>query len=124
MTTGTNADTSNSPRRPPLSDLARQLATDGLALARAEIVLARVRLTPEITRATIALGLLAGAGILAFLGAIALVVGLVIALAVRLGPALAGLAVGGPAIAIAGLLGWVGLRRLVALIKPLLDKLP
>ena len=118
------ADPASSPPRPPVPDLARQLATDGLALARAEMVLARVWLTPWILRGTVAAGLLATAGVLVLLGAIALVISLVIALSASLGPALAGLAVGGPAIALGALLTWLGLRRLTGMIRPLLDRLP
>ena len=124
MDSGVEADPPNTAPHPPLPDLVRQFANDGLALARAEMVLARVWLTPKIARAAITMALLAGAGVLAFLGAIALVVGLVIALAASLGPALAGLAVGGPAVIVAGLLAWLGFRRLIASIKPLLDRLP
>jgi len=124
MKSGEKGETGRPMERLPLPDLARELATDGLALTRAEFVLARVWLAPKFARAKLALGLIAVAAGLAFLGTIALVMGLLIALAVPLGPGLAGLSIGGPAVTISGLLGWIGLRQLSALLKPLLEKLP
>ena len=120
----TDVEAPHATERLSLPELTRELASDGLALARAEFVLARIWVAPKIASATLALGLIACAAVIAFLGAIALVMGVVIALVLPLGPILAGLAVGGPAVTIAGILGWVGLRRMSALLKPLLEKLP
>jgi hypothetical protein len=124
MESGADGKGLTAAQSPRLTDLARRLAADGLALARAELVLARVRLSPEITRAAIATALLAAACVLGLLGGIALVVGLVIILLRPLGAGVAGLVVGGPAILIAGLLGWSGIRGLLAQLKRLRERLP
>jgi hypothetical protein len=61
--------------------------------------------------------------VLALLGAIGLVVGLVMALATLVGPGYAGLIVGGAGLATAGLMGLLGAHIVRGLLKPLLEKL-
>ena len=107
----------------PLPDLARQLAHDGLALARAEAVLAKTRVAPKVGVAKFALALIGAAAVLALLAAIGLIVGLVMALATLVGPGYAGLIVGVVGLATAGLMGLVGAHQLSDLLKPLLEKL-
>ena len=105
----------------PLPDLARQLAADGLALVQAEARLARTRLAPKVGIARVALILIGGAAIIAFLAAIGLLVGLVIALSGLIGPFYAGLVVGGAGFATAGALGALGAHLISNLLKPLME---
>lgn len=95
-----------------LPGLIAQLLQDGVAVARAEIRLGKARVTSRLVAARTGLILLVIAGIVALLSLIGLVVGLVMALAEVVNPALAGLIVMAVGLAIAGVFGWLGARRL------------
>ncbi len=103
--------------RMPLPDLARQFAYDALALTRAEVVLAKARVEPQIVAARNALILISGGAVLALLASIGLIVDLVIALATLVGPGFAGLVVGSVGFLAALPMGWLGFRQLAASLK-------
>ena len=107
----------------PLKGLARQLARDGLAMARAEVELAGARAAPKIRLAELGLALILGGALVALLAAFGLIVGLALALATAVGPFYAGLIIGGSGIAIAGIMGLSGARLLTHLLKPLMEKM-
>lgn len=99
--------------------LVSQLLHDGVDLARAEVRLARARLTIKLAEVKVGAIFLAAAALVAFLGLIGLVVGVVMALATLVGPGLAGLIVLVVALLIAGVLGWLGAKRLSAKPEPI-----
>ena len=112
------------PQEPvPVQDLARRLAHDGLAMARAEMELATARAAPKIRLAEVGLALILGGAVIAMLAAFGLIVGLVLALAALVGPAFAGLIVGGSGIALGGITALFGARLLSHLLKSLMEKL-
>lgn len=97
-----------------IPQLVTQLLHDGVALARAEVQLAKSRVSVRLAAAKSGIIYLAAAALVAVLALIGLVVGIVLALTPLVGGLLAGLivlAVGG---ALAGVLGWLGIRRLTA----------
>lgn len=95
-----------------LGGLIGQLIEDARALARAEIDLLKSKAFALLRRSRIAIVLLLIAACLAFASVVALMLGLVLALAPMVGAALAGviLLVGG--LAMAALLGWAAIRLL------------
>jgi uncharacterized membrane protein YqjE len=99
-----------------IGDIVGQLVEDGKAYANAEIDVAKA-IVAEKGKALVPPAILLGTAIiLALAGITALAVGVVIALAKFVGPLLAGLAglliFGG----LAGLLGWMGVNKLKAIL--------
>lgn len=85
---------------------------DAKEVARAEIALVKAQAFAKLAAYRAAAILFAAAGLIALLAAIGLVVGLILTLATQIGPGLATLAVVGVFLLVAGLLGWLGSRRL------------
>ncbi len=95
-----------------LPGLIGQLFEDALALARAEVRLAKSRAYDLLRRSRTAL-LLLGCALMLVQGAIvALMMGFVLALAPIVGPAWAGLILLATAMVLAGLLGWLAVHHL------------
>ena len=117
----TSSETATPAHEAPLPELARQLASDGVSLARAEFLLATKRLAPKLAAARIAVALIVGAAILTMLATIALIVGLVMQLATLVGPGFAGLIICGAGLLIAGAMGIAGSRRLSRIFRNLLE---
>lgn len=101
-----------------LASLISRTVEDGRALISAEIELYKARLGERVTAYRGAVVFFAIAGVLAFCGLIALLVGLIISLATLIGPGLATAAVTLAVFAIAGVLAVIGKGRLA---KPKLD---
>ncbi len=95
-----------------LPGLIGQLFDDGLALVRAEVRLAKSRAYDLLRRSRVALGLLAAAFLVALGSIVALVLGLVLALAPLVGAALAGVILLAAGLAISGLLVWLAMREI------------
>lgn len=98
--------------RVALPALVSQLLADGADVARAEVRLAKAKLTTRLAAVKTAAILLVAAALLAILGLIGLVVGCVMALATLIGPGWAGLVVFAVLIVVAAALGWLGVRQL------------
>lgn len=99
--------------------LVTQLLHDGVDLVRAEVRLAKARAGAKLAEVKVGAIFLAAAALIAFLGLIGLVVGLVMALATLVGPGFAGLIVLVVALLIAGVLGLLGAKRLSAKPQPI-----
>ncbi len=97
---------------PGIGQLVGQLATDAREMARAEVGLVKARAAASVTRYKAAAICFAAAGALGFAGLIALLVGLILTLAPRIGPGLATVVVIGTVLAIAGVLAFMGKARL------------
>lgn len=95
-----------------LPGLIGQLFDDSLALARAEVRLAKSRAYDLVRRSRIALMLLAAGFLIALGSIVALMLGLVLALAPLVGAALAGIILLVAGLAIAGLLVWLAMRQI------------
>jgi len=95
-----------------LGGLIAQLIEDGRALARAEIDLLKSKGLALLRRSRIAVILLLIAACLAFASVVALMLGLVLALAPLVGAALAGVILLVAGLAMAALLGWLAIRLL------------
>lgn len=104
-----------------LGSLVGQAVEDGRAMVSAEIALYKARIAERLAAYKGAIILFATAGVLALCGLIALLVGLILAVATLIGPGLATAAVVLGVFAIAGLLGFLGIRRLA---PPKLDEVP
>jgi ABC-type antimicrobial peptide transport system permease subunit len=94
-----------------VGELIGRLVEDGKGFARAEIGYYRALAADKLDQARSGLILAGLALLLAVAAAIALVVGLVFALATLVGPGWATLIVVAATLAIAGLLGWLALRH-------------
>ena len=100
----------------PIGDIVGQLVDDGKAYAQAEVDVGKA-IVVEKGKALVPPAILLGTAVLvALAGITALAVGVVIALAKFAGPLLAGIA--GLLIfgAVAGLLGWLGIEKLKAVL--------
>jgi type III secretory pathway component EscS len=95
-----------------LGGLIGQLCEDARALVRAEMRLAKSRAFAILRRSRAAIILLALAGCVAFASVVALMLGLVLALAPLVGAALAGLILLVAGFVVAGMLGWMAIRLL------------
>ncbi|MBA3895656.1 MAG: phage holin family protein [Sphingomonadaceae bacterium] len=108
------------PPRPTLPELLARVVDEGEDFIRAEVGLYRAQAGRKLLDARWAVALLGGAIVLAQGATIALLVGLIMALTPRIGPAWATLVVIGVTLAIVALLVKVGLTRLSEVLK--LDK--
>jgi hypothetical protein len=95
-----------------LPGLIGQLFDDALALAWAEVRLAKSRAYDLLRRSRIALALLAAAFLIALGSIVALMLGLVLALAPLVGAALAGVILLVAGLGISGLLVWLAMREI------------
>lgn len=95
-----------------LPGLIGQLFDDALALVRAEVRLAKSRAYDLLRRSRTALVLLGAAFLFALGSMVALMLGLVLALAPLVGAALAGVILLVIGMAIAGLLVWLAMRQI------------
>jgi hypothetical protein len=95
-----------------VGELLTRLVEDGKGFARAELGYYRVLVTSKLREAGAGIGLAAAALVLACSALTALLVGLVLSLATLVGPGWATAIVVVAALAIAGLLGWLGYRHL------------
>lgn len=95
-----------------LPGLIGQLFDDALALARAEVRLAKSRAYDLLRRSRAALVLLAAAFLIALGSIVALMLGLVLALAPFVGAAFAGLILLVVGLAIAAVLVWLAMRQI------------
>jgi uncharacterized membrane protein YqjE len=95
-----------------LGELFSKLSQDTSTLVRQEVQLAKVELTEKVTKAGRDLALIAGGGLVAFLGALALVAALILVLSNWMAPWLAALIVGAVFVAIAAVLIITGLNDL------------
>ena len=104
--------------RPPIAALFQQLIDDATAFVRAEVALYRAQAGQKALSAGIAVGLIGGAIMLVQGAVVALLVGLMLALAAKLGIgwAIAVTVVG--SILVAALLIKLGIDRIAALIEP------
>ncbi len=100
------------PGDPSAAELVKQVTEQTQRLIRQELALARLELSDSVKHAGIGAGMLAGAGLLAFLGVGTLIAVLVLALATALEPWLAALIVAGGLLALAGLLALLGKGQL------------
>lgn len=95
-----------------LSGLVGRLVEDSRALAGAEIELYKAKAAERIAAYKGAVVLFAAAGVLALAALVALLVGLILALATLIGPGLATAAVTVAVLAVAGVLAMIGKGRL------------
>lgn len=95
-----------------LGGLIGQLIEDGRALARAEVRLLKSKAFALLRRSRNAIILLVVAACVAFASLVALMLGLVLALAPLVGAALAGAILLVAGLALAGLLAWLAIRLL------------
>lgn len=95
-----------------LPELIGQLFEDALALARAEVRLAKSRVYDLLRRSRTALVLLASAFLFVQGAVVAVMLGLVLALTPLVGAALAGLILLVAGLAVAGLLAWLAVRHI------------
>jgi type III secretory pathway component EscS len=95
-----------------LGGLIGQLCEDARALVRAEIQLAKSRTLALLRRSRAAIMLLALAGCVAFASVVALMLGLVLALAPLVGPTLAGVILLIAGLVVSGVLGWIAIHLL------------
>jgi VIT1/CCC1 family predicted Fe2+/Mn2+ transporter len=106
----------DSPSTPPqessAADLLKQVSEQTQRLIRQELALARLELTDKAKHAGIGVGMLVGAGLVAFFGAGILVATLVLVVATALDAWLAALIVAVALLALAGLLAVVGKGQL------------
>jgi len=106
----------DSPSTPPqessAADLLKQVSEQTQRLIRQELALARLELTDKAKHAGIGVGMLVGAGLVAFFAAGILVATLVLVLATALDAWLAALIVAVALLALAGLLAVVGKGQL------------
>ena len=93
-----------------LGGLIGQLIEDARTLARAEVKLLKSKALALFRRSRTAILLLLIAACLAFASVVALMLGLVLALAPLVGAALAGVILLVAGLALAGLLGWLAIR--------------
>lgn len=93
-----------------LSGLFGQLVEDARALARAEVALAKARVVATLRRSRSAALLLLAAACILLASVVALMLGLVLALAPLVGPAWAGLILMVAGVCTAALLGWIAVR--------------
>ena len=101
-----------------IGDLITQLVDDVRNLLRAEFKLYRAEAGRAALSAGWAAGMLVGAIVLGQGALVALLVGLVLLLAPLLGIGWAILAVVGGSLAVAALLGWLGVRKINSMIDP------
>lgn len=100
----------------PIGDIVGQLVDDGKAYAKAEVDVVKA-IAAEKGKALIPPAILLGTAVISALAGItALAVGVVIALAKFLGPLLAGFAGLLIFVGVAGLLGWIGVNKLKAIL--------
>ena len=104
--------------RPTIGELFTQLVDGGRGLFQAEVALYRIEAGRRSLSAGWAAGLLVGALTLAQGALIALLVGLIMVLAPALGTGWAVASVTVGAVALAGLLGWLGMRQISRAIDP------
>lgn len=97
-----------------LGDLVRQLTADAREAAQAEVGVHKARLFDKVQRYKTAAIFFATAGVLAFAALIALLVGLILALATIVGPGWATAIVVGVVLVAAAILGMIGKSRLAA----------
>ena len=97
--------------RPGLWDLVGQLPGEVRDLAAAEVGLVKAQAIHKATEAGLGIAFLLGALLIAGSAITALLVGLILTLATLWGPGLATAAVVVGALAIAGLLAWLGLKH-------------
>ena len=95
-----------------LGALVGRTIEDGRAVVGAEIALFKARAAERLTAYRGAITFFAIAGVLAFCGFIALLVGAILSLATLIGPGLATTAVVGTVFIVAGILGFIGKGRL------------
>jgi type III secretory pathway component EscS len=95
-----------------LGGLIGQLIEDARSLAQAEVDLFKSKAFALLRRSRIAIVLLLIAACLAFASVVALMLGLVLALAPLVGAALAGVILLAGGLAMAALLGWLAIRLL------------
>jgi hypothetical protein len=95
-----------------LGDLFSQLSQETSMLVRQEVQLAKVELTEKVTKAGRDVALIAGGGLLAYTGVLALVAALILVLANWMAPWLAALLVGLVFVGIAAILIVTGLNDL------------
>lgn len=106
---------------PGIASLVGRALEDARGLAAAEVALYKARFAERLTAYRGAITFFAIAGVLALAALVALLVGLILSLATLIGPGLATAAVVVGVFAIAGVLAWIGKRRLA---PPALDALP
>ncbi len=104
--------------RPSIGDLFGRLSEDAQALVRAEIALYRMEASRRALSASLALGLVLGALVLAQGALIALLVGLVVLIGRHIGLGWSILLVVGTTLLLAGGMAWLGIRRVEAMIEP------
>lgn len=97
-----------------IGELFSRLAGDAREAAKAEVDLVKVRATTAVARYKGAAIYFAAAGVLALAALIALLVGLILTLAPRVGPGLATLIVIGVVLVLSAILAMVGRSRLNA----------
>lgn len=97
---------------PGVAHLVSQLTDDAKEVARAEIALQKAKVGEAVGRYKNAAIFFAVAGVLALTGLIALLVGLIETLATKVGPGFATLIVVGTVFVIAGVLAFIGKKRL------------
>lgn len=111
--------TTDLPDRPGISELAGRTIADLKTYARAEIALVKGQVAARAAGAKGAAIFLVAALLLAIGAVGALLVGLIMTLATLVGPGWATLIVVGLTLVVAGLLAWLGIKRLTA---PVLDE--
>lgn len=102
-----------------LAELVRRLGDELSTLVRDEIRLAQAELAQKGKQAGVGAGIFGGAGMLAFYGVGALIAALTLALSLALEPWLAAVIVGVVLLAVAGILGLVGKRKVQEAFPPL-----
>jgi len=115
---GSGPDIGADTARPTIAALFQQLVDDGRALVRAELRLYRAEAGRRALSGGLAAGLIIGALTLAQGALIALLIGIMLALAPHIGPLRAVAAVSGGALVICALLVWLGLRQINRMIDP------
>ncbi len=101
-----------------LGDLTARLVEDIRTWFEAEFALYRIEATRRSVSVAMAAGMIVGALVLAQAAVIALLVGLIMLLAPMVGTGFALLIVIGTTLAVIVLLGWLGKRRIEAIIDP------
>lgn len=94
-----------------IADLVSRVVDDAKEAARAEIDLVKVQATDKVAGYRTPAILFAVAGLLGMAAVPAMLVGLILTLATRIGAGWATLLVIGATILLAGLLGWLGMQR-------------
>ena len=102
---------------PPIGDIFGRLIEDADRVVRTELRLHRARLFDRLAQSRGALAMLIVGGVIGQAALGAMLVGLILTLSPRLGAGIATLVVVGVTVLIAGLLFWIGARRLSAAIK-------